>query len=258
MKDMGFRSRLWLAVVSCALLGVAAGVALTLARVGAGGPVADPGPSTDNPLIGEPGSALEIADRGSSEIQFPPGLSGLEVSPTDIVVDASGDVWVVGISPGGELSLYHGGQDGSKSASYVIKADSPGWPRLEIDEGRRLLIAAGDQVIRVQPNTLEYETFTVPVSAAPDADAEARTAMEMRLEGGSVFLSGRSMNSITRLTLSSGKMEEIQIPPPSAATTISWSPAKRYGSRRRATHRADRRPILEFWKGAPGGWLPSP
>jgi hypothetical protein len=212
MNRIRFAERWWPVFVACALVGIAAGVALTLARAGAGLPVPGPGDSTTNPLIGEPGSALESVISGSTEVQFPPYLSGLDVSPTDIAVDASGDLWLVGISSGGELSLLHGSPSDSGPESYAIKADSPGLsPRLEIDQEDHLLIAAGEQVIRVQRDTLEYETFPIPPSDSLDPDAETRTAMEMRLQGGSVFLSGRSANSIIQLVLDSGKAEEIEI-----------------------------------------------
>jgi len=193
---------------------LAIGSVLALARARAGSPVAQD-ISANLPAENTNHSALKQLDPGSASVQFPAALSDLGDAPSSIVLDASGNLWAVWSTFDGKLVLAEYEPSTGVLDKHTLPATEPGPnPQLGIDSLGDLVVGIGPQVFRVDPQSLEFTTFTLQdskstVVAPPGA---LGTITGMRVVGDSAFISRLGESTVTELSLRDGQTRVTAVP----------------------------------------------
>jgi streptogramin lyase len=209
--------RLSLAVLVCAVVGVVAGViygvvssdnsrhGVSLAR-------------DDTPLNPDAGSAYRIATEGSPEVSFPAGLSDLGGQPAGLAFDRDGVLWYIATNESGRLVLGKISSQGIVDR-LVLPGEGGGLARLGMIDGQSPVIATGQQILIVDPKSVDYRVLKLPdvadsaALASDIAPSAAGRVTDLKIDGRIAYVSRFGMNSITRVDLDSGEALEIVVDP---------------------------------------------
>jgi streptogramin lyase len=200
--------RYWLVLSVLCVFGVVAGAAIAIGSAGAGPPSAR---LVEAPLSANTGSNgggyMSTLDPGSSAVVFPAAISGFQGQIGDIAVDKSGVLWIVGTGSDEEFYLARYGPNAAELKRYALPVgDVAARARLEFTDQDQLVIATGKNLLVVNPDSFQYKD--IDLAGSPSSGA----VMELRVSGGSAFLSRYAQNSISEVDLDSGKSIEHAVP----------------------------------------------